>query len=100
MNPDLLALYADDSVAPLDEPPANGYVILTTAAIRSASAQLDDFGALREAQGFAVTVVDESEWGGGIGDTGAENMRAWLMANYIPMNIRYVLLIGTSPDSG
>jgi len=51
-------------------------------------------------RGFAVHVVDETAWGGGRGDDGADNIRAWLQANYQALNLRYVLLIGDPRPSG
>ncbi|MBN2097978.1 MAG: leucine-rich repeat domain-containing protein [Dehalococcoidia bacterium] len=77
------------------------YVIITTSAIQAASANLDDFVASKEARGFTVQVVTEGTWGGGTGNTAAENIRAWLQANYIDLGIKYVLLIGNpNPTSG
>jgi len=76
---------------------APGYVILTTSYIATNSTQLPGFVAAKEAQGFQVTVATESDWGGGSGDTAAENIRAWLRANYLAANVQYVLLIG-NPD--
>jgi hypothetical protein len=46
---------------------------------------------------FLVDVVTEDVWGGGTGDTAAENIRNWLRNNYENRNIEYVLLIG-NPD--
>jgi len=83
------------------------YVILTTTNIIAQSTQLTNFVASKEARGFDVTVVSNTAagWGGGIGDTAAENMRAWLQANYTnatgDFDINYVLLIGDPrPGSG
>ncbi len=77
---------------------AGTYVIVTTDAIQSTSTSLDDFAAHKIGQGFTVQVVTESDWGGGTGDAAAENIRAWLQANYIAESISHVLLIG-DPDS-
>ncbi|MBI5820984.1 MAG: hypothetical protein HZA88_18595, partial [Verrucomicrobia bacterium] len=80
---------------------AVGYVIVTTAAIQAGSTQLANFVAAKQAKGFTVTVVTESTWGGGTGNTAAENIRAWLAANYQAMNLAYVLLIGNPhPTTG
>lgn len=77
------------------------YVIITTGAIQAASENLTDFVASKEARGFTVQVVTEGTWGGGTGDTAAENLRSWLQANYISLNIKYVLLIGNpNPSTG
>jgi predicted outer membrane repeat protein len=74
-----------------------GFVIVTTSAIQNASSQMAAFAAHKASQGFDVHVVTESVWGGGTGDTAAENLRSWLQANYVSMGIQYVLLIG-DPD--
>ncbi len=77
------------------------YVIITTSAIVAASSNLMDFVASKEAWGFTVQVVTEGTWGGGTGDTAAENLRSWLKANYIGLNIKYVLLVGNPhPSTG
>jgi phosphodiesterase/alkaline phosphatase D-like protein len=77
------------------------YVIITTSAIEAASTSLDAFVASKEARGFTVNVVTEGTWGGGTGDAAAENIRAWLKANYLSLNIKYVLLIGNpTPATG
>ena len=77
------------------------YVIITTSAIQAASSNLMDFVASKEARGFTVQVVTEGTWGGGTGDTAAENIRSWLQANYVSLNIKYVLLIGNpNPSTG
>ncbi|MBN2098890.1 MAG: hypothetical protein JW753_04755 [Dehalococcoidia bacterium] len=76
------------------------YVIITTSAIQAASSSLMDFVASKEARGFTVQVATEGTWGGGTGDTAAENLRAWLQANYVSLDIEYVLLIGNpNPNS-
>ncbi|MCU0857304.1 MAG: C25 family cysteine peptidase [Pontiellaceae bacterium] len=100
-----------DGMAPLYEKsetgtsdPAPGisrYVIITRSAIQSGSSQLANFVASKQAQGFTVQVVTEGTWGGGTGNTAAENIRAWLAANYVSLSIDYVLLIGNPhPVSG
>jgi len=79
----------------------SSYVIITTNAIRSASAQMANFVQHKENRGYAVRVFTENIWGGGTGDTAAENIRNWLIANYEVMNIEYVLLIGNpNPATG
>ncbi len=75
-----------------------GYVIITTNAIRNASTKLAQFVAHKQAS-FTVTVITEDQYGGGTGDTAANNVRAWLKANYNNTaygkgGILYVLLIG------
>ena len=83
------------------ETPAAGasgrYVIITTSTIQGGSTELANFVAAKEAKGFAVGVVTEATWGGGTGNTAAENVRSWLVANHESMNIEYALLIG-DPD--
>ena len=79
----------------------SSYVIITTNAIRSASAQMANFVQHKENRGYAVRVFTENIWGGGTGDTASENIRNWLIANYEVMNIEYVLLIGNpNPATG
>ncbi len=80
-------------------PDATGYVIMTTSAIQSASSKLSAFVTHKQSRGFNVQVVTESSWGGGTGDTAANNIRAWLAANYVSQDILYVLLIG-NPHPG
>ncbi|NLE57715.1 MAG: hypothetical protein GX616_05095, partial [Planctomycetes bacterium] len=70
------------------------FVIITTSAIQTASTKLANFVTHKQSQGFDVSVVTESEFGGGTGDTAAENIRNWLISHYVTDNIEYVLLIG------
>lgn len=44
-----------------------------------------------------VIIATENDWGGGIGDDAAENIRQWLKNHYKDYNIHYALLIG-NPD--
>ncbi|OQX05735.1 MAG: hypothetical protein BWK80_51730 [Desulfobacteraceae bacterium IS3] len=78
------------------------YVIITTRAIISASAQLDNFFIKhKQTRNFNVHVITEDIWGGGTGNIGAENIRSWLKNNYKSLNIEYVLLIGNpNPATG
>ena len=78
---------------------STGYVIITTTAIQSSSTKLSAFIAHKQSQGFNVQVITESIWGGGSGDSAANNIRAWLASNYITEDILYVLLIG-NPHPG
>jgi len=81
--------------------PISKYVIITTSAIESASIKLADFVAHKQSIGFDVQVITEEDFGGGLGDTAAENIRAWLQEHYLSDNIEYVLLIGNPhPTSG
>jgi hypothetical protein len=82
-------------------PSSTGYVIITTSAIQSASTKLSSFVIHKQSQGFSVQVLTGSTWGGGSGDTAANNIRAWLADNYMSSDILYVLLIGNPhPDTG
>ena len=90
------------------------YVIVTTNNIFNNATRLDSFETFKENQGYNVLTVTESGfytsvggsssgmgWGGGAGDTAAENIRSWLRSNYLSLGIEYVLFIGDpSPDSG
>ncbi len=92
------SLYGDYAASPAR---AGGYVIITTAAIEEASHALMDFVASKEARGFTVHVATEDLWGGGTGNTAANNIRSWLKSNYLTLDIEYVLLIGNpNPTSG
>jgi hypothetical protein len=74
--------------------PRPGYVIITTSAIQSASTRMADFVAHKKLCGFDVRVITEADFGGGVGDPAAENIRAWLAAHYVTDRIQYVLLVG------
>ncbi len=53
---------------------ANGYGIVTTTEIRSASTMLSTFESHKASRGYNVQVFDETDWGGGglTGDNAAE----------------------------
>ncbi len=75
-----------------------GYVIITTNTIVNASSKLADFVAHKSAN-YTVSVITESQYGSGSGDTASNNIRAWLQSNYANESygsggILYVLLIG------
>lgn len=77
------------------------YVILTTTDVVSASSKLQAFVNHKTNRGYSVAVVTQSAWGGGTGDTAANNIRAYLKANYLSKGIHYVLLIGDpNPSTG
>ncbi len=77
------------------------YVVLTTAQIVRDSRHLAAFVQSRKQLGFRAAVVTEEEWGGGVGDVAAENLRRWLKENYLNLGIQYVLLVGNPhPHSG
>ena len=77
---------------------AAGYVIITTNAIRNSSVRLAEFVAHKQST-YTVNIITETQYGSGTGDTAANNIRAWLQANYTNNaygngGILYVLLIG------
>ena len=82
------------------------YAIITTEEILNASLKLNEsdpnnFISHKENMGFDVLVVTEDDFGGGIGDTAAENIRIWLQNNYESTDMEYVLLIGNPhPEEG
>jgi hypothetical protein len=90
---------------PAPTPPKNlepdpDYVIITTNAIQNNSTKLLDFVNHKTALGFQVRVVTENDYGtltGQAPNGTAEKIRQWLMNNYVPLGIHYVLLIG-NPD--
>ncbi len=85
------------TVTPADSGIAANYVIITTAAIQAGSTNLAAFVANQQARGYTVAVETEGSWGGGVGNSAADNIRNWLTANYVSMGIQYVLLVG-NPD--
>ncbi len=70
------------------------YVIMVTEKIVSNSQALNAFIAGKEARGFDVQVVTDTDWGGGSGDSAAVNIRTWLKDNYENPAIEYVLIMG------
>ncbi len=81
-----------------DEETLPGYVIITTDAIAdNETVNLTDFEEHKRGRGFAVYRVTEDDFGGGLGDTAAENIRDWLQSNHETLDIEYVLLVG-NPD--
>lgn len=92
---------ADDGLISAAGINSKGYLILTTSAIVNSSTTLADFVAHKQSRGWTVMVKTESQWGGGSGPTAAVNIRNWLRANYVSLDILYVLLIGNpNPDTG
>lgn len=77
--------------ATLEDP---DYVIVTTNAIRDNSTKLADFVTHKTAFGHAVQIATEDDYGT-LGS--AEAIRQWLITNYAPLGIHYLLLIG-DPD--
>ena len=75
-----------------------GYVIITTNAIANGSNKLSEF-VTHKSEKYNVSIITENQYGTGSGDTAANNVRAWLQANYTNESygsggILYVLLIG------
>lgn len=89
-------IYPVDAKAIWDEPNI-GYTIITTSAIEANSTRLADFVTHKQSLGYDVQVITEGDFGGGTGDTAAENIRSWLQGHYLSDNVGYVLLIG-NPD--
>ena len=91
----------DNETRSLSSTGTSGYVIITTNAIRANSTKLADFVAHKQSMGFTVTVIDEDDTGATeVGDPAATKLREWLQANYISMDIKYVLIIGDpQPDN-
>ncbi|MBV7331558.1 VWA domain-containing protein [Chloroflexi bacterium TSY] len=84
--------------APAVEDP--DFVIITTNDIETNSTQLANFVTHKTGLGHSVLVVTEDDYGGLTGqapDGTAEKIRQWLIDNYVPLGIHYVLLIG-DPD--
>lgn len=76
-------------------PFATGYMILTTQYIRENSQMLDNFVTHKELLGYNVSVITPEAWGGGTGDTAANNIRTYLRGVYLSQSIKYVLIIGS-----
>lgn len=80
------------------------YVIITTNAIQAGSTRLSDFVNHKIAEGHTVRVVTETDYGALAGQAPngtAERIRQWLIDNYIPMGIKWVLLVGNPhPTTG
>lgn len=84
---------------PGDQDARPTYLIIIPDALRASLTQLDTFVQHKQACGFRVHVIGEGDFGGGTGDTAAENIRSWLQANYQSENIEYVLFIGSPHPS-
>lgn len=72
----------------------NGYLIITTEKKRSDLTSLDAFIRHKQSRGFDVTVITEKDFGGGIGEEAALNIRKWLQQNYQSKNTLYCLMLG------
>jgi hypothetical protein len=73
---------------------APGFAIVTTAAIAGQSTELARFEAWKTAQGYRVIRVTEADFGGGVGNIAAENVRTWLQTHWVSLDLEAVLLIG------
>ncbi|MEN8126949.1 MAG: DNRLRE domain-containing protein [Planctomycetota bacterium] len=86
---------SDEGILPASVTGTSGYVIITTNDIRANSTKLADFVTHKEGLGYTVTVIDEDDTGATVvGDPAATAIREWLQANYVSMDIKYVLIIG------
>jgi len=88
------------TAVPLSE--TRDFVIITTQAISLFASKFPDFVAHKEALGYRVRVVTESEYdllAGQAPNQRADRIRRWLMNHYVSLGIRYVLLIG-DPQPG
>lgn len=76
-----------------------GYAIITTNDIVNNSSELENFITQKENIGFMVFLITDDIWNpdGQTGDEASENIRNWLIDNYVSLSIEYVLLIG-NPD--
>ncbi len=92
----------DGTLAPSLMPSGKtGYLILIPSSLQTASTKLAAFVAHKQARGFTVSVYNESTWGGGAsGQTRANNLRAWLRANYLAKDAKFALLIGDPRENG
>jgi len=102
LNYDSMASSYGSSIAPLSgssepQPVTGGYAIITTGSIIENSSRLGAFAEWKGSCGYDVYLVSENQWGGGYGNTAADNIRNWLKNNYQAKNLKYVLLIG-DPD--
>lgn len=81
-------------IVPAADLGATGYAIITTDAFVSASTKLSAFIAHKQSLGFTVHLITEADFGGGTGQTSADNLRGWLQSHYLSLDLLYVLLIG------
>jgi len=89
--------YGSEEKAKLKSSAVSDYVIVTTNAIKTGSSKLNSFVAHKQALGYSVQVVTESDYDALTGQAPnlrAEKIRQWLKNNYLTKGIEYVLLIG------
>jgi hypothetical protein len=105
---DAVAWYAP-VCAPYPMPGDEGVAVITTAEIEAESELLGAWVALRESQGYAVTVATDDPMspdgydvttGDPTEDTRADRIRKWLMDNREALDLGWVLLIGNPDPSG
>jgi len=87
-------------------PGDDGIAVITTEEIAGASALLEEWIALRETQGYTVTVASDDATsmynfdlptGDATEDTRADRIRKWLKDNWVSLGLGWVFLIG-NPD--
>ncbi len=86
---------AGDNIQPAG---GEGYVIITSNAIKNASQKLNDFVTHKQQMGYTVHVITEDQMGDYTGDAAANHVRSWLQAHYQDTaygtnGIKYVLII-------
>ncbi len=92
---DFLAVAGDEMGAGRDVPGDEILLmIVTTETIRTSSTRLAVFAEHKRGRLGTCAIITEADWGGGVGDEAAENLRAWLIANTPALHTRYILLIG------
>jgi hypothetical protein len=82
-------------------PGDDGIAVITTDEIEDESMLLEEWTALRESQGYAVTVATDDDFdvptGDPTEDARADRIRKWLKDNWEALGLGWVLLIG-NPD--
>lgn len=90
-NPEMFTLYENRFSRRREK---ETLAILIPEKVRVTLDSLDAFIALKEQVGFNVLLVTDDEWGGGIGDMAAENIRLWIEDSYEEKGLDYILFIG------
>lgn len=82
-------------------PGDDGIAVITTDDIEDESLLLGDWVALRESQGYTVTVATDADFDVSTGDptedTRADRIRKWLKDNWAPLGLGWAFLVG-NPD--
>lgn len=68
--------------------------ILIPEKVKKTLSSLDAYIAHKEKVGYEVLLITDDQWGGGIGDDAAENIRLWIEDNYETKGLDYILFIG------